>query len=60
MVVNVGGKTRAVSSVQISRTTRTNWASAIVHILDRLAVASGHDIEVSAGMVTIRVRTSRC
>ena len=39
-VVKVGDKIRALKALQISKGNRSNWATAIIHMLDRLATSS--------------------
>ena len=45
-VVKVGEKFRALKSLQLKKGDRENWASAIYHMLDRLATASGTEVGV--------------
>ena len=45
MVVKVGDKIRALKSLKIGKGDRSNWASAIIHLLDRLATATKVEVE---------------
>ena len=55
MVMKVGDKICAFKSLKISKGDRSNWATAIIHMLDHLATASKVEIETICKSITAMV-----
>ena len=55
MIKKVGDKICALKSLKISKGDRSNWATAIIHMLDRLTAASKVEIEAIWKSITAMV-----
>ena len=54
-VTKIGDKFRALKTVKITKGTANNWANAIIHMLQRLSVASNNDIHKIWGSVSAMI-----